>query len=118
MNRVAKIGGVITGLGAIAVAALWLLKDRITGPAPAPVAPSDAPRFRVAPPPPVQAPAAADDLSAVKGIGPVFKARLATAGITTFAGLAAADPEVVAEYIGASHSQVEDWISQAAALAG
>ena len=120
MKRIARIGGVIAGLGAGVVAALWLLKDKIAGPPPAPVASSDVPRFRVAPAPPVPEPAGApapdepaDELTDIRGIGPVYAARLAEIGITSFAGLAAAAAEDVAERIDAAPSQVEDWIGQA-----
>ena len=118
MKRLARIGGMVMGIGAGIIAGLWLLKDKITGPPQTTVAPDEAPKFRVAPPAP-EAPVAAqpDDLTEVKGIGPVFSARLAEAGITTFAGLAAADAAAIAETIGARDSQVEDWIGQAAHLA-
>ena len=111
MKRLARVGGVLVGIGAGVVAALWLLKDKITGPAPAPVQPADAPRFRVAPP---TAPAAGgDDLTRVKGIGPVYSARLADVGISSFADLAGADPATVAERVDAAETQVAGWISQA-----
>jgi predicted flap endonuclease-1-like 5' DNA nuclease len=62
-------------------------------------------------------PGEAEDLAEVRGIGPVFRARLTEAGITTFAGLAAADPEVVVAATGVPPARAADWISQAAALA-
>ncbi len=120
MKKLARIGGMIVGIGAGIVAGLWLLKDKIAGPPQTTVEPEDAPKFRVAPPPPeTPAPAAEepDDLTSVKGIGPVFSARLAEAGISTFAGLAAATAAAIAEKVGARESQVEDWIAQAADLA-
>jgi large subunit ribosomal protein L21 len=118
MKRIARIGGVLVGLGAGVVAALWLLKDKIAGPPTEPVRPAEAPQFRVAPSTPPDPARAADDLTTVKGIGPVYSARLAAAGMTSFAGLAAADPAAVAEQIDVSPSQVEDWIAQAQDLAG
>ncbi len=69
-----------------------------------------------APPPP--AVASADDLTRVKGIGPVYRSRLAGIGVTTFAGLAVADAAGVAAQIGVAESMVEGWRAQAAALAG
>jgi predicted flap endonuclease-1-like 5' DNA nuclease len=115
MKRIARLGGVLVGLGAGVVAALWLLKDKIAGPPTAPVEPAEAPRFRVA-----SVPAApglpADDLSAIKGIGPVYSARLAEAGIESFAALAAADAAALAEQIDAPTAQLEDWIAQAQGL--
>ena len=65
----------------------------------------------------VPAPGEAEDLAKVWGIGPVFRARLAEAGITTFAGLAAADPQVVVVATGVPPARAADWIAQAAALA-
>jgi len=115
MKRIARLGGVLVGLGAGVVAALWLLKDKIAGPPTVPVEPDGAPRFRVAP-----APAApdlpADDLTAIKGIGPVYSARLADAGIGSFATLAQADAALLAEQIDAPAAQIEDWIAQAQSL--
>lgn len=75
-------------------------------------------------PPPVpagEAPAPApeaDDLAVVSGIGPVFRARLVEAGITTFARLAAADPAAVADATGVTPRRAADWIAQATALVG
>ena len=67
---------------------------------------------------PVEVPAEPDDLARVWGIGPVYRARLADAGISTFAGLAAADPAAVVEATGIPPNRAADWIAQAAALAG
>jgi len=114
MKRIARLGGVLVGLGAGVVAALWLLKDKIAGPPTAPVEPAEAPRFRVAPVPGAELPA--DDLTAIKGIGPVYAARLADAGIERFAALAAADAPALAELIDAPVAQLEEWITQAQAL--
>jgi len=60
----------------------------------------------------------ADDLARVWGIGPVYRGRLAEAGIAGFADLADADPEVVATAAGVPTARAADWIAQAAALAG
>ena len=59
--------------------------------------------------------AVADDLAEVWGIGPVYRARLAEAGITTFARLAAADPDAVVTATGVPPARAADWIAQAAA---
>jgi predicted flap endonuclease-1-like 5' DNA nuclease len=111
MKRLTRIGGIVVGLGAGAVAALWLLKDRITGPPPAPVFPDDAPAFRVAP-------AAGEEggLTTVKGIGPVYAGRLAEAGVGDLDALAAADPAGIADRIGVPVSRVEEWVAEARAL--
>jgi hypothetical protein len=63
------------------------------------------------------APAPGDDLSQIRGVGPVYGARLADAGITRFAALADADPATVAAAAGVTPGRATDWISQAAALA-
>jgi predicted flap endonuclease-1-like 5' DNA nuclease len=114
MKRFTRICGAVAGIAAVVVVALWLLKDRIAGPAPAPVEPADAPRFRV--PPPAPAPPA-DDLTAIKGIGPVYSARLAEAGIVGYAALTAADAAELAGKIDVAESQIEDWKAQASDLA-
>jgi predicted flap endonuclease-1-like 5' DNA nuclease len=62
-------------------------------------------------------PAPDDDLAEVWGIGPVFRSRLAQAGISTFADLAAAAPTQVAAATGVPPERAADWIAQAAALA-
>lgn len=59
---------------------------------------------------------AADDLTIIAGIGPVFYSRLNDNGITTFAALAAADPERAGTAVGARPEAVADWIEQARRL--
>jgi len=115
VKRLTRLGGMLVGAGAAVVAVFWLLKDRITGPPQIPI--DEPPPFRVPPSPPSEAGGAGDDLSEVSGIGPVYRARLAEAGIDSFAALAAADPALVAEAAGAPESRAVDWIGQAAALA-
>lgn len=65
-----------------------------------------------------KAPAAAapakDDLTDIKGIGPVFARRLAEAGITTFAELAQASPDHLRQVTQATATaNPEEWIAQA-----
>ncbi len=65
--------------------------------------------------------ARSDDLVKLKGIGPKFAAQLREAGITSFAALAAADPQRIREIIQAPAWRQVDysaWIAQAATLAG
>jgi len=117
MRRSTRIGGIVAGVAAAAVAMVWLLKDRILGPETTPVTPEEAPRFRVVRTSKSGA-TAVDDLSEVKGIGPVYKARLVEGGITTFAALAAAPAERIAEIAEVGEETAADWAKQASALAG
>ena len=118
MRRITKFGSVLIGIGAGAVAVVWLIKDRVLGPEAGSAGPSEAPAFRVAPSdrPPQPTPGA-DDLSEVKGIGPVYQARLEQAGITTFAALVAAEPQGIADAAGVTEGRAADWVSQAVARA-
>jgi len=64
--------------------------------------------------------AAADDLTAIKGIGPKFAETLQTAGITTYAALAQLTPEELEQIVQPAGWQKVDfaeWIAQAAELA-
>lgn len=117
MRRTTKIGSILVGIGAGAAAVVWLIKDRLLGPETRPVRPDEAPAFRVAPSdtPTVPEPGT-DDLSEVKGIGPVYRARLEQAGISTFAAMVKAGPDRVAEAAGVTADRAADWLSQAAAL--
>ncbi|MGD8486535.1 MAG: helix-hairpin-helix domain-containing protein [Chloroflexota bacterium] len=68
------------------------------------------------------APAAADELTAIKGLGKVKASRLVAAGITTYAQIAAWSDEDIAEIglkVNTSPGQIkrEDWVGQAKALA-
>ena len=59
---------------------------------------------------------AADDLTEIKGIGPVFAERLRQAGITTFADVAKASPDQLREVTHAtSVANPDEWIEQAQA---
>jgi predicted flap endonuclease-1-like 5' DNA nuclease len=68
------------------------------------------PHFRNTPPPPDSTP---DDLTLIKGIGPVYANRLGDAGIDTFAGLAAADADGIASATGVAPQVASGWIEQA-----
>jgi len=108
--RLGSIAATVVG-GIVAVA--WIVKDRLTGPAPAPAAPGPATRPA---PAPVRAPepvAADDDLSEINGIGPVYKTKLAESGITGFAGLADADATELSAKIEAPVSRIQAWIDAA-----
>jgi predicted flap endonuclease-1-like 5' DNA nuclease len=106
LKQALRIGGVIIGLGA----AVWALRDRLL---PAPEIPEGPPpRFRTGDTPV----ASDDDLTAVKGIGPVYAARLVEAGIASFAELATADAVAVSEAAGVSESTATSWMEQATDL--
>jgi predicted flap endonuclease-1-like 5' DNA nuclease len=123
MKRLLRFAAIVAGLGAAA----WLVKDRLLPTPSPPVGP--APSFRSAPPEatprPAPAPeptvpaaptaAATDDLTEIKGIGPVYAERLAGAGITTFGALAGADPAGLAATVEVREDQAASWIEQAAA---
>ncbi len=59
-----------------------------------------------------------DDLTAIRGVGIAIQNRLYTAGITSYADLARASPEVVRKTAGvlARGAKVENWIARAAQL--
>ena len=118
MNHTAKtfvrFAGIVIGLGAAA----WALRARLL-PAPE-IHEEPPPRFReVADDDPGQQDAgdtASDDLTEIKGIGPVTAGRLSEAGITSFSDLAAADAEAVSVLAGTSESATAKWIEAAGDL--
>lgn len=64
---------------------------------------------------------AADDLTRIHGIGPIYARRLREAGIFTFAALAEQEPEQVRQIAKIQPWQVADpvaWIAEAALLKG
>jgi predicted flap endonuclease-1-like 5' DNA nuclease len=67
-------------------------------------------------PPPL--PPAPDDLTSVRGIGPTYAARLQSAGITTYGGLASTDPAQVATLLGISTTRAREMVKAAGRLAG
>ncbi len=73
------------------------------------------PELKAVPDPAPSSVSSADDLTRIKGIGPVSTKKLADIGITTFAELAAADPATVAARFD-SRANVADWIAQAKQL--
>jgi predicted flap endonuclease-1-like 5' DNA nuclease len=111
MNKLFKLLTLI----AFGAAVTWLLRDQLV---PGPTAPNPhPPPFRHPPESPRPAEVAADDLTMVNGIGPVYAARLDAAGITTFRDLAAADADSLAANAGLPRDKVADWIGKAADLA-
>ena len=119
MNHTAKnivrFAGVVIGLGAAA----WALRDKLL----------PAPEIHDEPPPRFREPGVAvaesgsssrtddeDDLTTIKGIGPVTAGKLADAGVTTFKSLAAADANAVSEIAGTSETASAQWITAASQL--
>lgn len=80
--------------------------------------PAEAPlRAAASPQVPTAAKAAADDLTAIKGIGPVFAKRLNEAGIVTFADVAAASADQLREVTHATAvANPEEWIAEARSM--
>ncbi len=76
-------------------------------------------RETVAPAPPLEE-NPPDDFAVLRGIGPVFAARLHESGIHTFAQLARLTPEEIAQRCDVPVWRVlrDDWIGQATAHAG
>lgn len=106
LKHILRIGGVVVGLGA----AVWALRDKLL---PAPEIPEGPPpRFRTG----SGAPSAADELTAISGVGPVYAERLATAGFSTFTDLANAEAADVSDAAGVSISTATSWMEQAADL--
>lgn len=103
MNHTAKnllrVAGVVVGLGAAA----WALRDRLLPP----------PEIHDEPPPKFRAGGGADDLTLIKGIGPVYRDRLTESGIHSFMELGSADPDDVAEIAGTSVSAAQGWVQSA-----
>jgi predicted flap endonuclease-1-like 5' DNA nuclease len=90
---------------------LWLTRERLL---PAPRVPEGPPaRFRSTPPEPRPEEPQPDDLTVIKGIGPVYAASLVELGITTFGALAAADPDQLAAQLATTVTRVSGWIDQA-----
>lgn len=109
MKKAFRFLGVLVGLGAV----IWVMRDRFISLA-LPREP-EPPTFRVAPhatPAEEQAPRK-DDLTIIKGIGPVYAARLEEAGITSLAGLGAAQAETIAATIDVATGRADDWIKEA-----
>ena len=106
LKNILRVGGVVVGLAAAA----WALRDKLL---PAPDVPDQPPpRFRTG----ISA-AGDDDLTLVRGIGPVYAERLAAAGMGSFADLAAADVDEVTEAACVSQATAMAWVEQAAAMA-
>lgn len=112
VKNVFRFVGFLAGLGTV----IWVMRDRFISLA-LPREP-EPPTFRVAPhpPPSEEQPSPTDDLTIIKGIGPVYAARLEDAGITNLAGLGAAEAEALAAVIDMPAGRVGEWIKEASFL--
>ena len=91
----------------LAATIVWLTREHLL---PAPKVSDEPPPHDRATPPPEP-----DDLTEVKGIGPVYASRLNEAGIVTFRGLAESDSAATAAAIDMPAETVAGWIEQAKA---
>ncbi len=112
LKRILQIAGVAAAAAAVAA----FVKNRLV-PEPQHLD-GPAPPFRVAEPgrAAVRPDTAADDLTEIHGIGPVYAGRLTESGIASFAGLAAADAAAIAEIAGVSDDLAAEWIAAAGEL--
>ncbi len=105
MNRTFKnlirIGGTIAGLGA----AVWAMSDKLL----------PSPEIHDEPPPLFRVPTQPDDLTDIKGIGPVIAQRLEASGITSFADLADMSADELAAIARTSTAKATRWIEDAQA---
>ncbi len=107
MKRAFRILAVIGGVAGVAWLAWERIRAVILNQEPAPP--------RMTPPP--QPPQQAEDLTAVKGIGPAYAGRLREAGITTVLELANADVDRVSDILSTSADRAQALIDKARSLA-
>lgn len=125
VKRIARIIGVLGGIGAI----VWAVRDRLVSVAiprepqpPALRAPDRPIRPTADQEPPAmeeqQEEPPAQSVTDVTGIGPVYATRLEAAGIATLSDLARNEAETVAEAAEVPVSRAAGWVESAQALAG
>jgi len=106
MNHAARnllrVVGVVAGLGAAA----WALRDRML----------PQPEIHTEPPPKFRTSEGADDLTLIKGVGPVYRDRLTSAGIPSFQALSERDADDIAEIAGTSTAVAASWVKSARTL--
>jgi predicted flap endonuclease-1-like 5' DNA nuclease len=110
VKKIIRFLGVLAGLGTV----IWVMRDRFISLA-LPREP-EPPSFRVAPHPPTDIEPLQEDLTIIKGIGPVYAARLEDAGITSLSELSTSDPQQVASAIDVPAGRVTEWIEEASFL--
>ena len=103
MKRLIRFFTFLGGAGAIA----WLLRDRIVS-----VTTSREPEQPEFIPEPAR-PESGDDLTAIKGIGPTYAARLEAHGITTIKKLASSNAAALTDKVDVPIARVTAWIEQA-----
>lgn len=108
VGKVARFVGIVGGVGAVA----WAMRDRFVTLALS--REPEHPSFTLPPEQTVTAATEPDDLTGIAGIGPVFARRLMEAGIATYAGLATADPQRIAEIVNVTDSRASKWVESAA----
>jgi predicted flap endonuclease-1-like 5' DNA nuclease len=101
LKNLIRIGGALAGLGA----AIWAMSDRLL----------PSPEIHDEPPPLFRVPPQPDDLTQIKGIGPVKAAQLNDAGVDTFAELAAMPVDMLATVVGTSVTTATRWSKDARA---
>jgi len=101
LKNLIRIGGAIAGLGA----AIWAMSDRLL----------PSPEIHDEPPPLFRVPPEPDDLTEIKGIGPVKAGQLNDAGIDTFTELAAMPADELAEVAETSTATATRWSRDAQA---
>jgi predicted flap endonuclease-1-like 5' DNA nuclease len=101
VKNLIRIGGVLAGIGA----AIWAMSDRLL----------PSPEIHNEPPPLFRIPPQPDDLTEIKGIGPVKAGELNDAGIETFAELAAMPVDDLASVARTSVATATRWNEDARA---
>lgn len=112
MKRVARIVGILGGIGAV----VWAMRDRFVS-----VAISrepEPPAFRVQETAHTREKSTPEhpDITTVSGIGPVYATRLEEIGVSTVAALAGSRPEPVAAAAQIPLSRAVGWIEEARSL--
>jgi predicted flap endonuclease-1-like 5' DNA nuclease len=95
VKNLIRIGGALAGLGA----AIWAMSDRLL----------PSPEIHDEPPPLFRIPPQPDDLTVIKGIGPVKAGQLNDAGIDTFTELAAMPTDKLAAVAETSVATATRW---------
>jgi predicted flap endonuclease-1-like 5' DNA nuclease len=101
VKNLIRIGGAIAGLGAV----IWALSDKLL----------PSPEIHDEPPPLFRIPPQPDDLTEIRGIGPVKAGKLNEAGVSSFSDIAVMSTEELAETAGTSVATASTWIEDARA---